>query len=98
MFTNKREEEKWGIPIQTHSKQIYISNFVPYGLWEIFLHTDKTIQKLQKVKEKLSFEEKPRTGSYSDQSMLVCVTDWNLFEGSTPEVWYYMTSFESNSW
>lgn len=37
-----------------HSKQAHLSHFVPCGLWEIFLHTDKTIQKLQKGKGKVA--------------------------------------------
>lgn len=60
--SNREEEEKRGIKIQMHSKQIYISNFVPCGLWEIFLHTDKTIQKLQKVKETWGFFWKKSQG------------------------------------
>lgn len=71
MSSNYQEVVKRGIKMQMHSKQIYISNVVPCGLWEIFLHTDKTIQKLQKVKKKLFFEEKSRTGSDSDQSVLI---------------------------
>lgn len=60
LIAEKKENEEFKFKY-AHSKQIHISNFVPYGLWEIFLHTDKTIQKLQKVKEKLFFEEKPHT-------------------------------------
>lgn len=49
----EEKEKKKGIKMQMHSKQAYLSNFVPCGLWEIFLHTDKTIQKLQKGKGKV---------------------------------------------
>lgn len=53
ILMEEEKQKKKGIKIQTHSKQVYLSNLVPCGLWEIFLHTDKTIQKLKKkVKEK----------------------------------------------
>lgn len=49
----EEKQKKKGIKIQMHSKQVYLSNLVPCELWEIFLHTDKTIQKLKKGKGKV---------------------------------------------
>lgn len=74
-MSSNYQEVKRGIKMQMHSKQIYITNIVPCGLWEIFLHTDKTIQKLQKVKKRLVFDKESRPGSDSDQSMLIHTTD-----------------------
>lgn len=53
ILMEEEKQKKKGIKIQMHSKQVYLSNLVPYELWEIFLHTDKTIQKLKKGKGKV---------------------------------------------
>lgn len=74
----EEKQKKKGIKIQMHSKQVYLSNLVPCELWEIFLHTDKTIQKLKKgkgkvfvflLKKKKKSQGQSRTGSY--QSLLI---------------------------
>lgn len=79
ILMEEEKQKKKGIKIQMHSKQVYLSNLVPCELWEIFLHTDKTIQKLKKgkgkvfvfllKKKKKKSQGQSRTGSY--QSLLI---------------------------